>query len=343
MRGELLAPYVRKRILVTGGAGYVACGLVRTLSTVSASVIRLCRPGARGRGGSRPVTLPDAVARIDDVWGDVCDPDVWTRILPGVDFVFHLAAQTSVPRANEDPVADLDGNVRPMLHLLETCRRNRHAPVVLFAGTVTQTGIPLRLPVDETHPDAPVTIYDLHKLVAENYLKYYASGEVVRGATLRLANVYGPGPQSSSADRGVLNRMVRMALEGQALTVYGSGEYLRDYVYVDDVTAAFLVAGARIERMHGQHFVIGSGTGHTLAQAVNLVADRVELKTGFRAPVRHVDPPAPLHPIEARNFVADTTRFGAATGWSPRVSLVEGIDRTIAYLTGGGGGGSWST
>ena len=84
--------------------------------------------------------------------------------------------------------------------------------------------------------------------------------------------------------------------------------------------------------MNGQHFVIGSGQGHTIAEAINLVAERVEKKTGQRAPVIHVDPPASLSPIEARNFVADTSRFTRATGWEARVSLVEGIDRTIDFF-----------
>ncbi len=339
---ELLAPFVDKRILVTGGSGYLALGLVRALSGVQSSVVRLSRSGGTPAGVVR-----QTVGRVDDVIGDVRDPDTWARALPGVDFVFHLAAQTSVPRASQDPPSDLEVNARSMLHLLETCRRHGYQPAILFAGTVTEAGIPTTLPVDETHPDAPATIYDLHKLVAESYLKHYAAQGVVRGATLRLSNVYGPGPESGSADRGVLNRMVAKALNREPLTVFGAGEYVRDYVYVEDVTAAFLAAGAHIERASGRSFVIGTGTGHTVSQALNLVADRVALKTGCRVPVTHVDPPQPLHPIERRNFVADTTRFREATGWAPRVSLVEGIDRTVAYLAAAAaprrsGDGTWS-
>ena len=194
---------------------------------------------------------------------------------------------------------------------------------------MTEAGIPTRLPVDETHPDTPITIYDLHKLMAESYLKYYSGQGIIQGAILRLANIYGPGPKSSSADRGVLNVMVRKALNGEPLTVYGKGDYLRDYVYVEDVARAFLMAGANIEPVNSQHFVIGSGQGCTLAEAFNLVAERVALKAGQPVPVTHVEPPTPQSPIEARNFVADTTRFWQATGWKARVSLTEGIDRTI--------------
>ena len=316
-------------LLITGGAGYLAINLARLLRDTACHIIRLHR-----RGGTSPMAFPDATAKIEDVQGDVRDRQMWSDILEGVDFVFHFAAQTSVYVANQDPLADLDMNVLPMLHLLETCRQKRWTPVVLFAGTVTEAGIPIKLPVDETHPDNPVTIYDLHKLMAERYLKYYSGQGIVCGAALRLANVYGPGPRSSSADRGVLNGMIRKAISGETLTVYGAGSYMRDYVYVEDVARAFLEAAAKIGSVNGQHFVIGSGQGYTIAEAINLVAERVALKTGKRVRVIHVDPPKSLSAIERRNFIADASRFTVATGWQPRMSLVDGIDQTIAvYLS----------
>ncbi|MFN0085046.1 MAG: NAD-dependent epimerase/dehydratase family protein [Blastocatellia bacterium] len=227
----------------------------------------------------------------------------------------------------------------PMVRLLEACRRRGRQPLVLHAGTVTQTGFSARLPVDETHPDNPMTVYDLHKQMAENYLKYYAGQGIVRGVALRLANVYGPGPGSSSAERGLLNIMVRRALAGEPLTIYGEGDYLRDFVYVDDVVDAFLMAGAGLDahpdRLNGRHFVVGSGRGSTIADSIRLVADRVARKTARRVPVIHVAPPKPPLPIEARDFVADPRGIAAATGWRARVSLAEGIDHTIEYYRAG--------
>jgi nucleoside-diphosphate-sugar epimerase len=202
---------------------------------------------------------------------------------------------------------------------------------VLLSGTVTQTGIPKHLPVNETHCDDPITIYDLHKQMAEGYLKYYARQGFVRGAILRLANVYGPGPKTSSAERGLLNIMIRKALAGETLTVYGEGNYLRDFVYVSDVVGAFVLAGAKIGRVNGRHFVVGSGRGRTIAEAVNVVAERVALKTGHRARVVHIDPPRPALPIESRDFVADPGSLAETAGWHPRTWLAEGIDLTIDY------------
>lgn len=317
--------YKGKRLLMTGGAGYLASNLVGLLREMDCCITRLGRPSTR----FAPVI---GKASIQDAQGDIRDHAIWEPLLVNADIIFHFAAQTSVYVADENPIADLEVNVLPILYLLETCRQKGLQPTVIFSGTVTECGIPTRLPVDENHPDYPVTIYDLHKLMAEGYLKQYTAQAVVRGAVLRLANVYGPGPKSSSADRGVLNLMIQKALKGETLTIYGDGNYMRDYVYVEDVAHAFLEAGAKMDRVNGRHFVIGSGQGHTIAEAVNLVAERVALKTGQRVPVIHVEPPAALSQIETRNFVADTTSFSYATGWKARVSLVEGIDRTIDYL-----------
>ena len=151
----------------------------------------------------------------------------------------------------------------------------------------------------------------------------------MRGAILRLANVYGPGPRSSSADRGVLNMMVRRGLSGEELTIYGDGNFMRDYIYVEDVASAFIMAASNMDQVNGQHFVIGSGDGHTIAEALRLVAASVERKTGRGVQVVHVEPPPTLSPIEKRSFVAATTRFTGATKWRAKVTLQEGIDRII--------------
>jgi len=319
---NIAACYAGKSILVTGGGGYLASGILRRLADIDCRIVRF------GRAADK-MPIVAGRARIENVTGDVRDREIWTSLLEGIDIVFHLAAQTSVYVAQQDPAADLQANVSPLLNLLETCRLKRRQPIVIFAGTVTEVGLPATIPVDESQPDRPITIYDLHKLMAEKYLAHYANEGQVRGATLRLANVYGPGPRSSSADRGVLNMMVRRALAGETVTVYGDGQQVRDYIYVDDVAAAFLSCAAEIDQTNGRYFVIGSGEGHTILEAMTTVCDRVALKTGARAPLVHVEPPQPQSPIESRNFVADCSLFTGLTGWRPRVNLIEGIDRTI--------------
>lgn len=317
--------YHHKHLLITGSSGFIATNLIAALRETRCSVRRLSRPGA--------IFVPLAGnIHTEEVTGDISDRRVWELALEGIDIVFHFAAQTSVPTAAEDPFADLDANVLPMLHMLEICRRKQLHPVVLFSGTVTEAGVATQLPVNESRADVPMTVYDLHKLMAEQYLKYYIGQGVVRGAILRLANVYGPGPVSSGAGRGVLNSMIRKAVAGEPLTIFGHGEYLRDYVYVRDVADAFLAAGAAIDRLNGGHFVIGSGRGHTFAEAVSMVAERVGARLGHPIVVTHLDPPRTLSPIEERNFVADSRKFSEASGWHATTPFAEGIDLTIEYF-----------
>jgi len=195
---QILTDYRGKSILISGAGGYLASNLIHLLRNVQCTIIRLT--------GRSELFSVEGKAVIKDIHGNVSRMETWEQALKGVDIVFHFAAQTSVYEAERNPQTDFEINVLPILHLLEVCRSVRVHPTVLFSSTVTISGIPKRLPVDETHSDNPETVYDLHKLMAEQYLTYYINQGIVRGAALRLANVYGPGPKSSRSDRGILNQ-----------------------------------------------------------------------------------------------------------------------------------------
>ena len=296
-----------KVIAVTGASGFIGARLVSRLAAEACTIIRIDRPA------------------------DVIERPVWDRAVDA-DVIIHLAAQTSAAVANDDPARDFQANVMPMRHLIAACRDRHRTPVVLFAGTVTEAGVPSQLPVNEDAPDDPRTIYDRHKLMAERELKAAASDGHVRGATLRLANVYGPGAHGRRADRDILNRMIAAAVAGETLPVHGTGEQIRDYVFVDDVVDAFIAAAVHGDRINGRHFVIGTGRGISIRGAFELIAERVERSTGRRVPVTTIAPPAPASAIAQRHFIADPARFSRATGWHPKTTLPEGIDRTIEAL-----------
>ena len=316
-----LHQYSGKSVAVTGAAGFLGGRLANRLAGLPCQLVRVAR-------AVLPPLDDRPTATVRDVSGDVGDRATWDAIASDVDVVFHFAAETSLT-ARDNPARHLAAGAASLGHLLDTCRQRRRRPVVMFAGTVTQAGITARLPVDEDAPDRPVTVYDQHKLIAEDHLKAAAAEGAVSGATLRLANVYGPGGPGRSNGRDVLNRMIAAAVRGQPLTVYGAGEYLRDYIFVDDVVEAFLIAAAQPQRVNGGHYVIGSGCGMTIREVFELVAARVELRTGRRVPVVATEPPVALSAIEQRHFVADPSRFSAATGWRAAWSLRDGIDRTI--------------
>lgn len=325
---EIKGFYSGKKVLLTGGAGYIAYNVTEILKNIDCKIVRFDI-------GSKFPVIKNAKAGITDISGDIKDSDTLENLLKDVDVVFHFAAQTSVYVANDDPYADAKVNILPLINILEMLKKKKTKPVFIFSGTVTVSGVDVPLPVNDNSADDPVSIYDLHKIVAEQYIGYYSKMGYIKGAILRLANIYGPGPKSSSSDRGILNRMMIKALGGQDLTVYGAGDFFRDYVYVKDVAMAFLLAGANAGALSGKHFVISSGKGTKLVDAFNMVADQASKRTGRKVKVVSVTPPQGLSPIENRNFIGDPSGFKKLTGWKNDRTLEDGISETIDFFREG--------
>ena len=319
---EALVPFSGKKVIITGGRGYIGTHLTSLLMNVSCEILRLDWNAA-------PKESWNCLAQIEDIIGDIRDPEIWSKLLPGADIIFHLAAQTSVYVANSNVLDDLEVNVLPIVNMLNTCEMLGSRPKLIFSSTVTTFGTPESLPVEESHIDKPITVYDLHKIISERYLKYYSDQGIVNGTVLRLANIYGPGPKSSSSDRGILNMMIRKALNGEELTIYGKGDNLRDYIYIEDVLSAFIHVCNHSNILNGSHIVVGTGVGTTFAEAIGIIGQRVKLRTGKEVDIKNIPPPKDQSPIDLRNFVGNPSFLKNETGWEPNVSLSDGIDYTI--------------
>ncbi len=308
-----------KRVLITGASGYLAGNLLANLLPLGAKIKCL----------SRKPRLLSASGELEWLQGDVSEPGIWQKILPGIDIVFHLAAQTSAYWADQNPAEDYKINVMPVLSLIHAAKEmSLQKLTVLFSGTATECGIPQSLPVNESQPDHPVTDYDRHKLLAEKALLKAACEGVFFATTLRFSNLYGPGVVSSANDRGILNQMVYRALHNQPLTLINEGAvFMRDYLFVEDAVFALLCAASNIQDVSGGFFVIGSGEGHTLRDAFEKIIFYAAQNLGQNIPIESVE--RELSAIEKRNFVADSSSFIKKTGWRPRYSLDQGIDLMI--------------
>jgi len=314
--------YHKKTILITGASGYIGTHLIQKLINIDCHIIRFSR---------KPLLPIVGKAKITDIQGDLQTFDDWKDALKNVDYIFHLAAQTGVAEADKNPVDDALQNVIGSLRIL-TAAREQGDIIFMMAGAATECGLTSTPTVSETIRDNPETLYDLNKLHVENYLKYFCKKKWIKGTCLRLANVYGPGVKSSNSSRGILNHVIRTAISGQDVYTFDGGMFIRDYVYLDDVIHAFLLAGQQIEKLNGSHYVIGSGVGTTLKDAFSKVIDLVKEKTNATPILKNTNTNNGAA-IDKRDFIADISAFHTATGWKPATPLNNGIAKTVdAFL-----------
>jgi len=318
------AEYVVKTVAITGGCGYIGTALADALRGHARQTLCVTRSALppSGNGG------------IEIFQADVRTAACWEHVVRRADVIFHLAGNTSAYAAAQDPAESLNSTVLPINHLIAAAQATGCKPRVVFASTATVHGITGKLPVSESDPANPTTIYDLHKLFAEMQLAMATGRGIIQSVALRLANVYGPSAGRSAADdRGILNKIARSALQGEILRIYGHGNYLRDYVYIDDVVRAFLLAGIT-RGVEGMSFLVASGVGITVQQAFQMVADQAAIVTGKKVCIENVDWPEGADPIERRNFFADIAGIMGKLEWMPKVDLATGIGRLIKANNG---------
>jgi UDP-glucose 4-epimerase len=308
-----------KYLVVTGGQGYIGSALADRLAKQ--------RRALQLVSYFSPTQNVPASAMVKHVRADLRNEASWDSLLEDADAIVHLSWRTDLRAAEADPNEDRRLNVEPVRALIRAARNSSRPLPVVFASTVTIVGHAPPIPASEQTQDQPCTVYDRHKLECETMLRDATQQGFLRACSLRLANVYGygSGVASTNSNRGILNEIMRRAGRGEALTLYGKGAYVRDFIFIGDVVDAFCRALSSSQILNGSHYVIASGYGRTLAEAFELVAQEALHCTGRTVEIRHVPEPPDLYPIERRNFVGDSTLFQKLTGWRVGIDLQSGI------------------
>jgi UDP-glucose 4-epimerase len=319
-----MSALMKTRALVIGGMGFIGVNLVERLIAEGAAVAILTP--LRERHADPADTLERRGARI--VEGDLRDRELMPELVAGQDLVFNLSGQSGAVRSMDDPWPDLDINLRGNLVLLESLRAANPLARVVFAGSRLQYGKPDSLPVGEDDRGEPLCLHAIHKRTVEDYLKLYSHLFGLRYSIARITNPYGPGQPKGRTAYGVINRLIHLALANEALTIYGDGTQLRDYVHVADVVdALLLMAGS--EQASGRAFNVGSGRGTRMIDVANQI---IAIAGGGR--IEHVAWPALAQQIETGDFVADIARAKRELGWEPRRTLRAGLEQTVAHYRG---------
>ncbi|MDG6257866.1 MAG: NAD-dependent epimerase/dehydratase family protein [Methanomicrobiaceae archaeon] len=310
-------------VLIIGGLGFLGSNLAH----------RLVASGAR-------VTLFDACldpygwnyANITEIARDVEVVVADTRNFEAVcvhvadkDLIFNFAAQVSHSLSMERPCTDIEINCRGNMNVLEACRRLNDGVTILFAGTRSETGEAQYLPVDEDHPDNPSDIYSINKLAAEKYHLMYHHVYGMPTTVIRVGNTYGPRHQMKHGQYGVLNYFIRRAMLDEPILIYGDGEQIREYCYVDDVCDAFYRA-AQTPKSIGEYFVIGSGEPVKFIEMANRV-----LRAVGKGSLIHTPYPEGREKIDVQKFFVANDKISEYLGWHPTITLKEGLEKTVAF------------
>ncbi len=308
--------------LVTGGLGFIGSNLARRLVDLGANVI-VVDSLQTNTGGNR-INLEGIEDRLQIRLVDLRNCDEIADLLPGNNVIFNLAGTVSHIDSMTDPVSDMGANVHAQIVLLEACRRYAPDARIVFASTRQIYGRPSRFPVAESHPMQPVDVNGINKMAAEAYHTLYNQVYGLQTVSLRLTNTFGPRMRVKDSRQTFLGIWFRRVVEGGVFEVWG-GQQKRDLTYVDDAVDAFLAAGA-LSTTQGRVFNVGGCPPVTLTELAELliaVAGRgaFEIK---QFPLEHLR-------IDIGDYFADDRLFRKLTGWAPKVTLQEGLARTIAF------------
>lgn len=300
------------RIVVTGGAGFIGSHIVDAYITEGHEVTVIDNLST----GNRRNLNPEAVFHSMDLL-DPTLPRLLSEISP--DVLNHHAAQMDLRRSVTDPLFDARVNILGFINLLEGCRGLNVKKVIFASSGGAVYGEQERFPAPEDHPTRPDSPYGVSKLTGEHYLGYYRKTLGMPYVALRYGNVYGPR-QSAAGEAGVVAIFIHQLLEKKAPTINGDGEQTRDYVSVEDVVAANLLA---LQSSYSGPLNIGTGQEANVLLLFRLLCERI----GTRIAAVHGPPKLG----EQRRSCLDSSRARDILGWMPRVSLSAGLDKTVEY------------
>lgn len=304
-----------ERVLVTGGAGFIGSHVVDAMLSEGYEVVVVDNLESGGRENLHP--------DVPIVETDLRDPElsrVFQEHRPR--FVCHLAAQASITKSIRGPLVDADANIIGSLNVLEECRKNGVEKILFSSSGGAMYGEPITLPCGEDHPVQPLSPYGAAKAAVELYLPIYQSLYGLKYSALRYANVYGPR-QSPAGEAGVVAIFAGRMLNGKPVFINGSGEQERDFVYVEDIARANVLA---LTAGDDEAFNLGSGVG----SSVNEIFSRLSTLTGYGLEPEH----RPQPDGEVFKIVLNAEKARDMLGWEPRVPLEEGLSRAVESLRG---------
>jgi UDP-glucose 4-epimerase len=315
--------YDGAHVLITGGIGFIGSTLAHRLVELGAHITLVDSLIPSYGGNLRNIAGIEDRVRVNIA--DVRDEHSMNYLAQGQDFLFNLAGQNSHLDSMNDPYTDLEINCRAQLTILEACRKNNPQLKLVYASTRQMYGKPDYLPVDERHLLRPTDVNGINKMAGEWYHIVYNNVYGIRACVLRLTNTIGPRMRVKDARQTFLGVWIKRLLDGEPIQVWGDGRQIRDFNYVDDAVDALLMAGAS-SLADGQIFNLGGDETINLRDLAELLVEINEAGCYEIVPY-----PNERKPIDIGDYYGDYRLIQGRLGWRPKVSLREGLRRTLAF------------
>lgn len=315
--------YRGKKVLVTGGLGFIGSNVAVRLVGLGAAVTIV--DNLDPTCGANYFNIEPVQKRVEVVEGDTGDLALMRRLVRGCTHVFNLAGHVSHLESMEDPFSDLRMNTIGPLTVLEACRKENRAARVIYAGTRQSYGKPDIVPVVENLLLKPVDINGVNKMAGEWYHMVYHTAYGMPTVSLRLVNTFGPRQLVKHARQGFMGWFIRLAIDGQEIQIFGDGQQFRGFNYIDDVVEALLIAGTN-ENVVGDYFNLGGMQPVTLELLVQTL-----LRATGTGSYRLVPFPEERKSIDIGSAFSSFMKFNFATGWQPTTSLEDGLVKTVEY------------
>lgn len=317
--------FTSKKVLITGGLGFVGSNLSIKLAELGADVLIV--DNMLPRQGGNVFNIEPVKDKVKVNISDIRNPTSMNHLVKGMDYIFHIAGQVNHVDSVKDPLNDLSINVEGTLVLMEALRMNNPDAKVIFTGTRGEYGSSLTLPVAENHAINPIGIYAITNFAAERIVLTYHNLHHIKSLCLRITNTFGPRHQMAHDEYGVFNWFIRKAMDNEVIPIFGDGRILRDYLYIDDLTES-LVTIAMSDGAYGEVYNVGSGVPLSFVELAKRIIDIAG--TGR---VDHTEFTTERKALEPGDYYADITKIKKTIDWSPKITLEDGIKRTIEFYT----------
>ncbi len=312
-----------KKVLVTGGLGFVGSNLSIRLVELGAqvSIVDNMLP----RQGSNMFNIEPIKTKVQVNISDIRNSTSMNHLVQGMDYIYHLAGQVNHVDSVKDPLNDLSINVEGTLVIMEALRMNNPDAKLIFTGTRGEYGASLKLPVAESHAINPIGIYAITNFAAERIVLTYHNLHHIKSLCLRITNTYGPRHQMMHDEYGVFNWFTRKAMDNEVIPIFGDGRILRDYLYIDDLIDS-MIAIAQNEKAYGEVYNVGTGIPTSFIE----LAEKI-INISGNGKTDHTEFTTERKALEPGDYYADITKIKNTIDWQPKTTLEQGIRKTIDY------------